>query len=482
MPEASGNGEPVARVLSWRANGDGFDVALVAHRLLRHGPKAWWVPTPEAGLEAGDYLVALTAAQAAAVEAFGVSLGEARAVPAGARPLTPVRAALFSGQASRYPYDAYYALALLRLGFEFFPVDGQSIAAGALDAANLFVIPGGFATWGIDAAEDAPGADAACRRFLDRGGAAIGSCGGAYYLSAGRPGWTGTADAKPLYTHEYLQSGVGVVDLKLAPGPLRAGCPPTMEVPYYHGPIYGEVGEHLDVLATFANLVLPGGVAIDNPLDHDRFARDMAGRPAILHADGPRGRAILFSPHPEMGDLLRKYIALDGYARRYLPIRGFETLRDTMRHYRIMDAPSFRLLSNAVDWLSEEVPALPEAAAERTSLSATALGRALELRLSRLPIEDDPGMAPLLRFLVAELRERLDRGVRQVEAVASACGRGAARFAGAWTHLRDAALARAEAAAPMPVAQELMEVELAAALMQGFVRAAECDRLLGEAG
>lgn len=478
MPEDSGKRTERATPLTWRTNGDGFDVALVAHRLLRHGAPAWWMPNPAEGLEAGDYLVDLTPAQAAAVQAFGVALGEARPVPAGARPLKPLRAALFSGRASRYPYDAYYALALMRLGIEFFPVDGRSIAAGALDAANLFVIPGGFATWGIDAAEDAPGADAACRRFLDRGGAAIGSCGGAYYLSAGRPGWTGTADAKPLYTHEYLQSGVGVVDLKLAPGPLRAGCPPTIEVPYYHGPIYSEIGENVDVLASFANLVLPGSVAIDNPLDHDRFARDMAGRPAILRADGPRGRAILFSPHPEMGDLLRKYIALDGYVRRYLPVRGFDTLRDTMRHYRISDAPSFRLLSNAVDWLSEDVPAAPEADAGPVPPSAADLARTLELRLSKLPAAGDADMAQLVQFLASDLRERLDDGARRVEAAA----RGATSFATAWTHLRDAALARAEQAAPMPAAQELMEAELAAALMQGFARAAECDRLLGEAG
>ena len=73
-------------------------------------------------------------------------------------------------------------------------------------------------------------------RFLAEGGTAIGSCGGAYYLSAGRPGWTGTAQAKPLYTHEYLQSGVGVTALEMRDGPLALGCPPTMEVPYYHGP------------------------------------------------------------------------------------------------------------------------------------------------------------------------------------------------------------------------------------------------------
>src|SRR5262249_33675670 len=179
------------------------------------------------------------------------------------------------------------------------------------------------------------------REFLASGGSAIGSCGGAFYLSAGRPGWTGTASAKPLYTHEYLQSGVGVVSIAMRPGPLSFGCPPTIEVPYYHGPIYDLLGDGIDVAATFHAFALPGRLAIDNPLDRDAFDRDMAGRPAVLAVSGERGRAVLFSPHPEMGDLIRKYIALDGYVRRYLPIRGYGTMRDTLRHYRVADAPSF---------------------------------------------------------------------------------------------------------------------------------------------
>ena len=156
----------------------------------------------------------------------------------------------------------------------------------------------------------------------------------------GRPGWTGTAAAKPLYSHEYLQSGVGVVDVALQPSPLAVGCPPTIDVPYYHGPIYDVVGPGVEVAGTFHGLSLPARLAIDNPLDPARFERDMAGKPAILVAAGERGRAVLFSPHPEMGDLVRKYVALDGYVRRYLPIRGFTTMRDTLRHYRVADAPS----------------------------------------------------------------------------------------------------------------------------------------------
>ncbi|HEY3460139.1 MAG TPA: hypothetical protein VGL52_04890, partial [Casimicrobiaceae bacterium] len=316
--------------LGWRANGDGFDVALAVNGLLAAGARAWWSTRQHGDVEAGDYFVETSPAQEAALARFGVAFDSSeREVPSDAHALVAPNVRLFAGTSSQFPYYAYYALCLLRLGIDYVPCDGAALASGTLDDANLLILPGGFATWGIDAAEGVKGA-ARVRAFLQNGGAAIGSCGGAYYLSAGRPGWTGTANAKPLYTHEYLQSGVGIVTIALREGPLALGCPPTMEVPYYHGPIYDALGDGIDVAATFHSLSLPGRLAIENALDQPRFEREMEGKPAILRAAGARGRAVLFSPHPEMGDLIRKYTALDGYVRRYLTIRGAATMRDTL--------------------------------------------------------------------------------------------------------------------------------------------------------
>ena len=249
-----------------------------------------------ADLDAGDYLLELTARQHAAIARLGLTaVPREGMLPANAQPLTPPPRCCSPARPRAFPYFAYYSLCLLRLGIAYAPCDGAALSSGALDHANLLILPGGFSTWGIDNAEDVLGADARVRAFLAEGGTAIGSCGGAYYLSAGRPGWTGTAPAKPLYTHEYLQSGVGVTALEMRDGPLALGCPPTMEVPYYHGPIYDLLGPGIEVAATFRELTLSGGLAIDNPLDRDKFQRDMAGKPAILLADGQQGtrRAVL---------------------------------------------------------------------------------------------------------------------------------------------------------------------------------------------
>ena len=461
------------QLVSWRANNDSFDVALAVNRLLAAGAEAWWLTTPEAPAEPGDYLVD---ASPHALRALGVAASSYPGkVPSSAKRLTAPVVALFTGDATGYPYYGYYALCLLRLGLPYTPVDGAAIASGALDAANLFVIPGGFATWGLDAAESAPGADAQVRRFLDEGGRAIGSCGGAFYLSAGRPGWTGTAWAKPRFTHEYLQSGVGIVDVALERGALSLGLPPTLDMPYYHGPLYDELGDGIAVAGTFKTLVAPGRLGIDNPLDEAKFAATMAGRPAILRADGPRGRAVLFSPHPEMGDLLRKYITLDGYARKYLPIRGFPVLRDTMRHYRSSDSPSFRLVLNAAHDLVDS--ARKAAAPSRANTPGAAdVAAGLRSQLARRGTADDL-LAPLVDDLATGLAVRLDRAAPELDRQARRLSeaenpRG---LAAVWSHLAGAIVAHAGSNAEKTLGQTLMEVELGICLMETWSRCAQFE-------
>ena len=496
--------------LSWRANGDSFDVALAVNRVLAAGGHAWRLAEasnqPSKQPEAGDYLVELTPSQRAAISRLGLKSERLQAaIPHEAQALTAAVPLLFAGTASRFPYYAYYALCLLRLGVAYSPCDGATLSHGALDNANLLILPGGFSNWGIDHAESVQGADARVRDFLAHGGAAIGSCGGAYYLSMGRPDWTGTAQAKPLYTHEYLQSGVGVVTLEMRKGPLALGCPPTMEVPYYHGPIYDLVGPGIDVAATFRELALPGRLAIDNPLDRDKFERDMAGNAAILLATGNRGRAVLFSPHPEMGDLIRKYIALDGYVRRYLPIRGFGTMRDTLRHYRVCDSPSFRLVQNAIDELMSTKPEAetmkpeaetmkPEAETMKShSKTAPSSGRQLAsaagdsedadiLALCRRQLDALPPFGAgeegdLLRDVAARAAAAIDRAnASAVRAMSRISELPALRAS--WSHLATTMKDHLDTSTERSPAQQLMELELSIGLVECWTRVADWDLAL----
>jgi hypothetical protein len=193
----------------------------------------------------------------------------------------------------------------------------------------------------------------------------------------------------------------------------------------------------------------------------------MAGRPAILKAEGARGRAVLFSPHPEMGDLLRKYTALDGYARHYLPIRGLPVLRDTMRHYRTIDSPSFRLVLNAIHDLTADQTMVKPKALERPAdtISAGTIAAKLARRLDALPAAD-ADLQELVADVVVRLRDRLEQSASHAEA----CRKDAV-----WVHLASAMDRNASANAAKPLAQDLMEIDLAAGLMEVWARLNELE-------
>jgi hypothetical protein len=109
---------------------------------------------------------------------------------------------------------------------------------------------------------------------------------------------------------------------------------------------------------------MPARLPIDNPLDAVRFTAEMAGKAAIL-TTGDTARAVLFSAHPEMGDVLRKYVALDTYVAHYLPIRGPAVMEQTLDYYESNDTPSFRLILNAIDHL------LPTGTADKANAAST---------------------------------------------------------------------------------------------------------------
>ncbi|HZK91669.1 MAG TPA: hypothetical protein VFC56_16130 [Stellaceae bacterium] len=475
--------------LAWRRNLDGFDLALATNRLASRGVPLWWLGASGPKHEPGDYLCEVNDNLAGRLAGFGIAAEPWQGkLPHDAVAIAHPRIALFVNAASSYPFFAYYAMALARLGFDFELVDGAAVAGGVLERFDLLVLPGEFPVWGLDAAERVSGADAAVRDFLVAHGAALGSGGGAFYLSTGRPGWTNTALARPVYTHEYLHTGVGIVSLSLGPDSIGFGCPPTLEMPYFHGPVFAALDRAVSVAGTFDRLVMPGHLFVANPLDEGVFQHDMAGHCAILRAETRRGRAVLFSANPEMGDIVRKYIALDGYVAHYLPIRGETVMADTLKHYRPLDAPSWRLILNAIHSLMlryEPPGAMPAPPAPvQPPEPKVRLTAALDIALRRLPLDDDAPLRTLvglvrddLRGRIAELKERL----ATVEAAFSALDPPAPGIRYLWAGCETAALAAVAAAAKneRPLSERLAAFETALALAEAWCRLGEGERHFG---
>ncbi|HEU0217772.1 MAG TPA: hypothetical protein VFQ90_14035 [Stellaceae bacterium] len=475
--------------LAWRRNLDGFDLALAANRLASRGAPLWWLGASGPEHEQGDYLCEVAPHYAERLAAFGVTATSWEdPLPEEAVAVAHPRIALFSGGGTPNAFFVYYAIALARLGFDFELVDGNAIIDGALTRLDLLVLPSEFPVWGLDAAEGVGGADAAVRDFLAEGGVAIGSGGGAFYLSTGRPGWSNVALARPVYTHEYLRTGVGVVSLRLGADSIAFGCPPTVEMPYYHGPVFAELDRAVSAAGTFDRLVMPGHLFVANPLDDGFFHREMAGHTAIIRAESRRGRAVLFSANPEMGDVVRKYIALEGYAARYLAIGGEAAMAEMLRHYRPLDPPCWRLILNAIHSLmlrfeppgampAAPVPPQPPEPEQRL----TAL---LDDALRSFKNADDTPLAELvggvreeMRGRVGPLRERL----RVLESAFAMLDPPAPGIRYLWAGCEAAVLAMVKDATGgnRPVAERLATFETALALAEAWCRLAEGERHFG---
>lgn len=459
--------------LPWFENGDRLDVAIVANAAARAGLVVRRALDHCGPLEKGDYVVA--SAGAARLRASGLAAQEID-LPGDAplRPIHAPRVALLAGACSAYPYYGYYALALLRLGHVFTIVDGADIAAGALDAHDLLVLPGGFSNWTLDLKESTQGADDAVRRFLLRGGAVVASCGGGFYLSRGRPGWLGVADARPFNTQEYLRTGVAVLTCDIEDETLGLGLPPTLEIPYFHGPVWDELGEATVPLMGFRDYYGHGRLFIDNALSRETFEREMQGRVAALRTQGRRGRSVLFSPHPEMGDLLRKYMALETYIPRYQPVRGDLVMRETLATFRPEESRAFLLVLNAIESLVESPS--PFARPAQTACGAPAIEsvaqawrglagafRPSEGGVGRLEQELLDGFAPRFEHAAAALAASWGEAPADLRAMATRL-------------VSDIAPSLARPVARRP-AEALLELELACLLLEAWLVVAKTEKL-----
>lgn len=458
--------------LGWRENRGRTLVSVAAFRAAAAGVAVRRTETGDFLLDGGDAL-------ADALSRLGLVASPADA--ADGAPFGPVRAAVLAGAGGAYPYYAYYSHAGLSLGMVVQALDPQDAADGALDEIDALFLPGGFAIWGLDRSENVAGLDDAVRAFLARGGGIVASCGGAFYLSSGRPEWLGIVDARPRHTHEYLQTGAAIVDVEFSDAALRAGLPERMEIPYYHGPAYVSAGTNSAALGHFRDVTLPSRLFIDNPLDRANFEASLAGRPAALSADGSNGRAILFSPHPEMGDLVRKYVSLDGYVRKYLPVRGEKTMDETLRYYEPSDSPSFRLILNALAGLgltqaAAERPARPAATARApAALDAldSAVGTALDAIGERVFAEESEDYAKLVRKELCRLREM--RGQFLAEWLDDRAGPRDATLDAEIGKLAGQAAASLGATPPSPAAAAMIGVELPLRLVEAASRIRRCD-------
>ncbi|HZT88097.1 MAG TPA: hypothetical protein VFA12_09015 [Stellaceae bacterium] len=439
--------------VAWRNNLDSYDVALAVNRLTTRGAAVWWLGGGGPRHEPGDYLCDVSDGAAASLAGFGVTARPWNApLPDRAIPLAYPRIALFAGKAAPWPAFAYGAIALARLGFACELVDGATVAAGGLQRCDLVFLADARAPGGLDLAEGVAGADAKFYSFLADRGAAVATGAGGFLLSSGRSRRTGTVRALP----RQGPCGAGVVEVQFGADSIGFGCPPTLELPYYRGPVYDQVDRGVSVAARFHRLAV---ACETDPLAEAQFERELAGRPAVLRAEGRRGRAVVFSTVPEMGDLIRRH----------------DPPNEPLSGESVLDPPSFRPLLNAIHSLMLRTrPPSPALAADEPPPVAAAPAPLPAEAFVQLDVPDDN---PRFAAIAADLRSRFGRAAvrfADAQAALSRLDGAASRIQLLWAQLARAAAA-CRPADDEPPAGRLADADTRLLLIESWCALAEAD-------
>lgn len=218
----------------------------------------------------------------------------------------PVRAAVYVGPGAR-GVGAFRWMQLMDQAecVEAKFVDGEAIRNGALEDADILVMPGGKS--GVEAAELGEAGQRELRGFIERGGAYIGSCAGAFLLMGGdepakktlgiapfkhvKGEWGGEAMLQVVYT----KASAELTGMKIDKHTERFNGGPVM-IPSKAVP-----GADFKVMANFnGNLhsesCMPG-------------LPSMGGAASAVAGTFGRGRVWLFSTHPEYYPKTWKYVS-----------------------------------------------------------------------------------------------------------------------------------------------------------------------------
>jgi hypothetical protein len=147
-------------------------------------------------------------------------------------------------------------------------------------------------------------------------------------------------------------------------------------------------------------------------------------------------------------------------------------MRDTLRHYRISDSPSFRLVQNAIDELMTTARRAPASGADGDAVADRDIVALCRREADALPDFGAGEEGDLLRDVAARVCARIDPAGARAAAVKPHAGTLAALLP-SWRHLAATMAEHFGAGSARAPAQRLMELELSVALLECWTRAAE---------
>lgn len=222
---------------------------------------------------------------------------------AAAQKEAPLRIAVFTGSGARNIGSfRWVEIASMAENAEPLFVDGASIRAGALDSADILIMPGGSAT--LESRDLGEEGRKKLKDWIRQGGGYIGTCAGCYLLMEPHEK---SKQYLSLIPYKDGTSG-GRADLLVkfnAEAKRLAGIPECKHrMRYGHGPVPVPTGHAIEgsdfkVVATYAC----------NINQTPKARKSFAGKPAAFAGTFGKGRVFVFTVHPEYDVEDHKFIA-----------------------------------------------------------------------------------------------------------------------------------------------------------------------------
>lgn len=215
----------------------------------------------------------------------------------------PVRVAVFVDRGARNQGAfMHLQLATYAEGVESFPVDGAMIRAGALDRADLLVMPGGSSV--VESKTLGREGGQKIRDFIHRGGSYIGTCAGCVLLSEptkSHPNMLGILPFKSILSRERADLAIAFNDeAKKHLGVTNK----TERIRYAHGPVFVPAKPVPD-----ANFTVVGTYNANMDFYAKGPRTSMVGKAAVFVGTYGKGRVFVSAVHPESSPSTHHYLA-----------------------------------------------------------------------------------------------------------------------------------------------------------------------------
>ena len=288
------------------------------------------------------------------LRSYGMIWETVEAVPDTKMEITASRIALYNGRGAGADFSAPLIEVLEQGGFSFTQLDDHEIRDGKLSHFDIFLVPGSPDAGECYYAGLGKAGYEKVRNFLSESGQYFGICGGAYLpltsYDTQNPYWLNIVEATDTEGLDYWRTGSGFVRCRIEDNQnpifssVALGGSSSLNLVYWEGPSITIKGEGVRSLAKFESLLASGSGPIKpywdlmdnkmaeeavkkyyNPLSSETFNSLLLNRTAFAEAEHCGNRILLFSPHPEMGNI--------GYATR-------------------KDSLNFMLIYNGLNYLS----------------------------------------------------------------------------------------------------------------------------------